>query len=217
MDRHLQKKHFAAIAAISGVFIVCLILIFVVLPVGPGLPPPDIRKDWFTPGSNTRAIEDTSLHLLSGEESHNLRILSGQNGLCSHVEYRDTATNAMLVTESCYYEDFDDFQLARCALCDSLSSQGSFKPVRLHMKTPDGYEYDLSATAYSTDTFQGYFIVAERPFLPSSGDYFLLYYGYLDDGSLQYSEERVHSLIAQAGLSATHEGSVGIVDCERCL
>lgn len=216
MDRHLQKKHFAIIAAVSGIVIVCLFLIFVVLPVGPGLPPPDIRKDWFIPGSDIKSIENSSIYLLGVEESTDFPFISDQNGLCSHTEYRDTATGARLMTESCYFEDFDNFLQAQCELCNYLSSHGSIIPVLLHMKTPDGYEYTLSATAYSTDTFQGYFIVAERPFISSSEDYFILYYGYLDDASLRYSEERVHSLINDASLYATREGSVGKLDCERC-
>ena len=217
MDRHLQKKHIAIIAAISGIAIVCFILVITFVPIGPGLPPPDIRKDWFIPPrSNTTDLNDTTLYPLTVEQTNCFPFISVPNGLCSHVEYGISTTEARLMADSLYFQKRNDFLQAHCELCNFLSSHGSTEPVLLHMKTPAGDEYDLSLTSYSTNTFQGYFFVVERPFISSSEDYFILYYGYLDDDSRRYSNEMLNTLIAQAGLDRTREGSVGRLDCERC-
>lgn len=119
------------------------------------------------------------------------------------------------MVDSLYFQNRDNFLQAQADLCDYLFTHGRTEPVLLSMKAPAGNEYDLSATSYSTNIFQGYFFVVERSFMSHSEDYFILYYGYLDDGSPRHSDERLNSLINLAKLNWAREGSVGRLDCEQ--
>jgi hypothetical protein len=214
MNRHLPKKQILFIGAILGIALVCCILIITLVPVGPGLPPFDIRNDWFIPHANITVSNDTLLYPFIVDQTNSFPFTSVPNGRCSHVEYGISATEPMLMAASLYFQKRDDFLHGQTELCHYLSAHGKTEPVLLHMEAPEGHEYNLSATRYSTNTFQGYFIIAERSFLSSSEDYFILYYGYPDSDSHRESEELLNSLIARAGLDWAREGSTGELDCK---
>jgi hypothetical protein len=219
MGRHLQKNHKEILVSIIGIAVVFAIIfvVFILLPIGPGLSPPDIREYRFIPGSlHGPKLLNNRLSPISVEKITSPSAISSSPGEYLHAEYAVSGTAAKVSVDSWYFQERDDFLKATCELCNYLRVKGSIEVVDLPMKNPDNIEYDLQATRVSTDLFQGYFMVAERPFLSSSDDYFILYYGFMYDENAQYSDELIlMSLISQAGFNKAREPLRGF-DCERC-
>lgn len=217
MGKRLLKNHAAILIPLVGIFVVSAIILssFILFPIGPGLPPPDIREYRFIPGAPGPAIRDSVIYPISVEKNSCPLVIPVLPGECLHAEYRVSGSLLNLSAVSWYFQEPEEFQETTCELCNFLLTNGSIEPVDLHIKDLDDGEYDLRATRFTTDCFQGYFIVAERPFLPSSDDYFILYYGIRDDGGNRNSDELVQNLISYADLN-TAIGSLGGLDCEPC-
>ena len=216
MGKSLLKNYARITVLLIGIVIVLAVIlsIFILLPIGPGLPPPDIREYRFIPGSPYGpAIHDGALYLSHVGKSSCLLATSVPLGECLQAEYGVSGTAAKLSVNSWYFQGRDDLLKANYELCNYLCTGGSTEPVWLQMKYSDNNEYILQVTRYSTDFFQGYFIVVEHPFLSSSDDFYILYYGINDDGSNQNSEELVQNLMGFADLNTT-TGSLGGLDCK---
>jgi hypothetical protein len=218
MGKNLLKNYSRIIVLLIGIVIVvaAILSIVILLPIGPGLPPPDIREYRFIPGSPYGpAIPDGTLYLTHVGKSSCLLATSVPLGECLQAEYGVSGTAAKLSVNSWYFQERDAFLKANYELCNYLCTGGSTEPVSLQMKDSDNNDYILQVTRYSTDLFWGYFIIVEHPFLSSSDDFYILYYGINDDGINQNSEELVHNLMGFADLN-TATGPLGGLDCEPC-
>jgi hypothetical protein len=217
MEERFKKKHIRIIVplVVTVILLTLIILVFILVPLGPGLPPTGIREYRFIPGPNGPPVHDNTLYPVSTVNNTCTSVISVplEGGL--HAEYGVSGTSARLSVDSWYFQKYDDFQETTCQLCQNLLEKGSIEPVVLHIEDCDDNEYDLQATRYSTDLFQGYFIVAERPFLSSSEDYFIIFYGFIDDDHNRSSDRYVENLISQANIYAVR-GSTRGLDCERC-
>ncbi|MFA5295703.1 MAG: hypothetical protein WC382_09320 [Methanoregulaceae archaeon] len=218
MGKSLLKNHARVIVLLIGVVVVLAVIlsIFILLPIGPGLPPHDIRAYRFIPGPPGPAIHDSMIYPISVGKISSPLPLSLHPGECLHAEYGVSGTTVNLSADSCYFHESEDFQAATCELCHYLLTNGSIGPIDLHIKDLDDGEYDLRATQFTTDLFRGYFIVAERPFLSSSDDFYILYYGINDDERNLNSEELIQNLMGFADLNTAAAGSLGGLDCEQC-
>lgn len=169
------------------------LLLFDLLMIGPGYPPPEALQKWYIPQPRYEYAENGSvvvnrtiggdIVLLGDIEEGCPPPFPDLSRYCSHAEYLDTGTDDRYLVVNCYFDDDADLLQAEEDLCSRLRSSGNVASAELILPRETDGSLDgsaispISVTKFESKTSSGYFAVVEKPLSPEHDDYFIVYYG----------------------------------------
>jgi hypothetical protein len=191
-----KKKYLLPVLLLA---IVCLVFIFIFvanLSTGPGLPPSEGMPDWYFPDSvhtnNTYLayFPDISEYAASGVHSPHIM-------MC--VWYFDDREAFLEASDglSEYLAESGTVGVTELDIADELNKTIEARESKKYWRPTFGPK-TFNATVYENGTTSGYFLVYSKPFLESRDDYFIVYYGTKNNGSLPEQEQQLEELIADS-------------------
>ncbi|MEL4305363.1 hypothetical protein [Methanococcoides sp. LMO-2] len=179
------------------------------LIIGPGLAPAEIMKEWYLPGGAGDNEADLSLFPAISEYSASSRY-SNSTIICVW-----------------YFEKKSSFLEGENNLSEYLKESGQVEILEINITNeldevinsrgknwqPTNGPRVFDATKYEGTETSGYFIVYENPFLETSEDYFITYYGTKDTTNFNDKKNDLMYLIARSYYLG--EGNVTSLDFEN--
>ncbi|UGV39802.1 hypothetical protein J7W08_06610 [Methanococcoides orientis] len=179
------------------------------LIIGPGLPPAEIMKEWYLPDRASDKEADLSLFPTISEYS-------------AAGSYSNSTIMCVW-----YFEKKSSFLEGELKLSEYLKKSGQFKIVEINITNeldavindrgknwqPTNGPRVFNATRYQGTETSGYFIVYRTPFLETSEDYFITYYGTKDTTNFTGKQNDILYLIARSYYLG--EGNVTSLDIEN--
>ncbi|WOX56268.1 MULTISPECIES: hypothetical protein [unclassified Methanoculleus] len=169
------------------------LLLFDLLMIGPGYPPPEALQKWYIPEPRYEYAENGSVVVNRTIEGDIVLIDDIEEGCpspfpdlsryCSHAVYLDTGTDDRYLVVNWYFDESADLLQAEEDLCSHLQSSGNVASAELILPretdgSPDGSIISpISVTKFESEALSGYFTVVEKPLSPGHDDYFIVYYG----------------------------------------
>lgn len=169
------------------------LLLFDLLMIGPGHPPPEALQKWYIPQPRYEYAEngtvvvnrtiDGNVVLLGDIEDGRPSLFPVLSRYCSHAVYLDTGSGDRYLVVNWYFDDNADLLQAEGDLCSRLRSSGNVTSAELILpgepdKSPDEPIFSpITVTKYESEASSGYFAVVEKPLSPEHDDYFIVYYG----------------------------------------
>jgi hypothetical protein len=190
--KYLLPVFLLAIVALAFV----VILYFYFLSIGPGLPPSEGMPEWYFPDSvhtnNTYLayFPDISEYAASGVHSSHIMMCVW------YFDDRETFLEASGGLSE-YLAESGTVGVTELDIADELNKTIEARESKKYWKPTFGPK-TFNATVYENGTTSGYFLVYSKPFLESRDDYFIVYYGTKNNGSLPEQEQQLEELIADS-------------------
>ncbi|NLT21965.1 MAG: hypothetical protein GXX82_02850 [Syntrophorhabdus sp.] len=169
------------------------LLLFDLLAVGPGYPPPEALQKWYIPQPRYGYVENGSVVanrtiggdiILSGDiEEGCPSLFPPLSRHCSHAMYTDTGSGDRYTVVNWYFGDNTDLLQAETDLCSHLRASGNVVSAEVILsEEPDvsqsGSTFgSIAVTRFESEESSGYFVVVEKPLSSEHDDYFFVYYG----------------------------------------
>jgi hypothetical protein len=169
------------------------LLLFDLLMIGPGYPPPGALQKWYIPQPRYEYAENGSVVVNGTIEGDIVLIGDIEEGCpspfpdcsryCSHAVYLDTVSGDRYLVVNWYFDDDTDLLQAEEDLCSRLRSSGNVASTELILpgepdRSPDEpIVSPITVTKYESEASSGYFAAVEKPLSPEHDDYFIVYYG----------------------------------------
>ncbi|HOI14428.1 MAG TPA: hypothetical protein PLG75_11245 [Methanoculleus sp.] len=201
-------------------------LLFDLLMIGPGHPPPEALQKWYIPRLGYEYAENGSVvvnRTIEGDIVLSGNIEEGCPSLfpdlsqyCSHAVYLDTGSGDRYLVVNWYFDDDADLVRAEGDLCSCLRSSGNVASAELILPgepnmSPDGPIFSpITVTKYESKVSSGYFAVVEKPLSPEHDDYFIVYYGVFGPAVLPGHTAALEELMLR---SYSLRGARSLVSC----
>lgn len=183
-------------------------LLMHIVPIGPGLPPPEAMQVWYLPspdyvsGENGRVVVNETFaeyFSLIGERKKGSSppLFPTLSLYCGYANYSRTESTDLYLAGEWYFDDGKKLLQAEKELCQYLEEHGKVSPVELNISRELRYApKSFDATKYESEITSGYFLVYEKPFVSYRDDYFIVYYGTIGSVDLSNQTPFLKALIA---------------------
>ena len=187
-------------------------LLMHIVPIGPGLPPPEAMQVWYLPSPDYVSGENGSVVVnetfaeyfsLIGERKKGSSppFFPALSQYCGYANYSRTKSTDRYHAGEWYFGDKKQLQQAEKELYRYLEEHGRVFTVELNISrelryAPKNAPKSFDATKYESEMTSGYFLVYEKPFVSYRADYFIVYYGSIGSVDLSNQTPFLKALIA---------------------
>ncbi|MFZ1128492.1 hypothetical protein [Methanoregula sp.] len=213
-----------AIIILLGILLIIATGKLFVVPIGPGVPPPEYLPGLMTTGNNDYMVcsgdlnqNETVYFIPVGKTvNENYGQFPPLSRFSSYRLFLDTKTNNTLIISVWYFNSEADFGAAQQTLLTFLRQNGTARSSGLEINstfsvcndsmnsTQNQGSYDpktLRVTSFAGSDESGIFLTNSRPLIPTRDDYFIQYIGVINSPDLSGNTGEIKNLIAAASLN----------------